>query len=245
MDLYIENIDIADRYDSSGIKLTSDDVPDIGDSITKPNVLLVRGDSLSIAKWVIDSCNDVPCVLNFANNDHAGGGYSLKGSTQEEILLKMTTLGVTLKPEYYPLDIMIDKYQYWDYKKLTLVYSPEVYVLRNSEYELITTPYKVSIITCAAICNPRTAGRGYMWESDRRVTRRKIQMILDTAILRGHKILIAGQWGCGAFGNPLEICDIWVEEIAKRKIKVIFPIFDNAFNDTMSELLLKYQQNQK
>lgn len=241
MDLYIENVEIADRYDQCSDKLSSDDIPEIGDIVAKPNIMLIRDDSLSIAKKVIDSYNIIPCVLNFANNDKAGGGYSLKGTTQEEILLKTTTLGPTLKPEYYPIDEIIDRYQYWDYKKLALVYSSNVHILRDNKYELIDKPYAISVITCAAINNPRTSGRGYMWESDRTVTRRKIQMILDAAILRGHKVLIAGQWGCGAFGNPLEICDIWVEEVAKRKINVIFPIFDNAFSDTMNEVLMKYQ----
>lgn len=62
-------------------------------------------------------------------------------------------------------------------------------------------------------------------------------MILDTAIMHKHKYLIAGQWGCGAFGNPLEICKIWVEEINIRDISVIFPVYNEFFEDELLKQL--------
>lgn len=241
MDIYTENIWIGERFNNQSEKLYIDDIPKCVVPEHTPQVLLIRGDSLSIADTLAQSKLN-PCVLNFANNDIAGGGYSCKGTTQEEVLLKRMTLGGTLPERFYPIDTVEDKYQYWDYTKIALIYSPEVYVVRNERYELLPEFYKTAVITCAAINNPRTAGGRYANACDRSITQSKIQMILDTAISRGHKNLIAGQWGCGAFGNPLEICELWVEEIARRDIKVVFPVFSNAFGDTMRELLAEYKK---
>ena len=236
MDIYIENVSIGDRYSRRGEKIHSTEIPLTAGDPKEPSIMLLRDDSLSIAESMA-AAGITPCVLNFANNDIAGSGSSLKGSPQEVVLLKRTTLGGSLLDEYYPIDKIVDKYQYWEYQELALIYAPDVMLIRNADYEIIPVHYKMSIITCAAINNPRTTSGRYMFASDREVTRRKIQMILDTAILRGHNNLIAGQWGCGAFGNPLEICSIWIDEISRRRIKVIFPIFDNAFGDTMRELI--------
>lgn len=193
-------------------------------SASSPDIVLTDCDSTQSAKF-----SGNICVLNFANNDIAGGGYDLKGTTQEEILLKTTNLGDTLELAHYPIDVVIDKLRYWQYEKLSLIYSPRV--------TFNTTTF--AVITCAAINNPRVSNGKYATESDRDVTRRKIRMILDAAIMHGHDVLVAGQWGCGAFGNPLEICSIWVSEIAQRKIKVIFPVFNDKFRQEM-EYSLRY-----
>lgn len=251
MDLFIENVQIGEQFDNSNSKFESDHIPNLADEKPhSPSILLVRGDSLSVAEIVADSggrrggknipCDrQIPCVLNFANNDVPGGPYSIKGTTQEEILLKRTTLGGALDKKHYPIDDVEDHYQYWQYKKLGLIYSPRVYVIRDEEYNLLSEPRHIAVITCAAINNPRTTGNSYTYARDREITRRKIEMILDTAVMQGHNNLIAGQWGCGAFGNPMEICTLWIEAIARRNIKVVFPIFDNAFGDTMRELVAK------
>jgi uncharacterized protein (TIGR02452 family) len=236
MDIYIENVIIGERYSRDSEKIHSENIPVLAGDLREPSIMLLHGDSLSIAESMA-AAGITPCILNFANNDIAGGGFALKGSTQEEVLLKRTTLGGSLSKEYYPIDKIVDKYQYWDYQDLALIYSPDVMLIRNADYEIIPVHYKMSVVTCAPINNPRATSGRYMFASDREVTRRKIQMILDAATLRGHKNLIAGQWGCGAFGNPLEICSIWIDEITRRDIKVVFPIFDNAFGDTMRELI--------
>jgi uncharacterized protein (TIGR02452 family) len=194
-----------------------------------PKIHLIQGKgSLEIAEQLIHAGHRV-CVLNFANNDIPGGGLGLKGNTQEEILMKRTTLGASLNPELYPLDDVENQYVRWDYRKLRLAYSPTVRVVRDSELEPMKEGPEMAMISCAAIRTPRSRDGRYLSDEDRDVTRRKITMILDTAIRYGHKVLIAGQWGCGAFLNPLEMCELWVEVARTRDITVVFPTFDKPF----------------
>src|SRR6185312_5163219 len=101
MDIFIENVQIGERYDNSNSKFESEHIPNLAnEKLRSPQILLVRGDSLSVAEIIAedicrsrDECDkNIPCVLNFANNDVPGGPYSIKGTTQEEVLLKRTTL---------------------------------------------------------------------------------------------------------------------------------------------------------
>ncbi len=237
MDLYIENIQLSDRFNNRGIKFYEENIPSCaGTDSGGPNIRLTTGDSLAHALGP-----RAACVLNFANNDVPGGPYSLRGKTQEEVLLKRTSLGATLHTNMYPIDTIKDNYSHWVYEKLALIYSPSVYILRDQDYNLTcypTTPGPISIITCAAINNPKLSGDSYLFQSDRDVTRRKIRMIIDTAIMQGHSRLIAGQWGCGAFGNPLEICQIWAEESARRpNLLIEFPIYTREFEQELLKFM--------
>jgi uncharacterized protein (TIGR02452 family) len=197
-----------------------------------------RMGSLEIAEKLLlnGACKSV-CVLNFANNFTPGGPGRLQGSTQEEILFRRTTLGATLDAARYPLDDVENLGRAWKYRTLRLAYSPQVHVVRDTDGKYAPMMFPLSVITCAAIQMPRTRDGRYENDEDRKVTRRKIQMILDIAIDRGHRVLVAGEWGCGAFLNPLEVCEIWVEEIARRPITVAFPTFQRAFHEKLKECM--------
>jgi len=234
MDIYIENIQISDRFDHSSVKISECSGAPGDDRPIDDKIRFIYCDSIDAAKSVKS-----PCVLNFANAQTPGGPTNLHGTTQEEVLWKRTSLGCTLSKSYYPIDDIVDKYQYWHYKSHSVIYSPRVYVLRDDEYSIIDThsPDIFSVISCAAINNPRTTGQKYLLDRDRVVTRQKIALMLDVAALHSHTF-VAGQWGCGAFGNPLEICSLWVEEINKRNIDVVFPIYNESFEIAMLEAMV-------
>lgn len=254
VDIYIENIAIADNFCNYSEKLNEADLrPWIseGNGKTSSNIVITGGDSLKVALFASGGITDNikggshpvrdVVVLNFANGNVAGGGYRIKGTTQEEILLKRTTLGATLRPEMYPLDVYEDRFRYYHYKSLGLIYSPEVWILRNKGFDLMEQPFRISTITCAAINNPRTNSGKYVYESDRDITRRKIRMILATAHKYKKQVLVAGMWGCGAFGNPLEICQIWRDEASNYPtLQVVFPVMGESA-DEFSEALWRGQ----
>ena len=162
------------------------------------------------------------CVLNFANNFTPGGPTGLKGNTQEEILMRESNLLEQLDAAQYPLDDVVDEHVRWVYNRLRLAYTGAVTITATNDV--------VAVITCAAIAMPRIRDGRYASESDRDVTRRKIDMILDTASSKGHKVLIAGEWGCGAFSNPrAEMCELWVEAARRRSLTIVFPVWTREF----------------
>ena len=151
-------------------------------------------------------------VLNFANN-HSVGGAPYSAGAQEESLCRCSTLYPCLKAMEY------DFYAY--HKHLfesrvidhmgndDLIYTPDVVVFKTDERTDIIRPemmyqkdwYKVDVITSAA---PElmfmTAPRDY----EAQITSR-IKKILDVAASQYVDVLILGAWGCGAFGNPIDI----------------------------------------
>lgn len=90
-----------------------------------------------------------------------------------------------------------------------LIYTPDVVVFKTDERTDIIRPemmyqkdwYKVDVITSAA---PElmfmTAPRDYEAQIATR-----IKKILDVAASQDVDVLILGAWGCGAFGNPIDI----------------------------------------
>ncbi len=240
--IYIENIALSDNFDNTSVKILEADLAQYfrdqpGNVHSKDNIVVVKGDSLKMALRAALADLDT-VVLNFANNDAPGGGFRMKGNTQEEILMKRTTLGATLPPYMYPLDQREDRFRYYHYRKLGIAYSPEIWILRDKNYEMMPKPARVSMITCAAVNNPRSASGEYSYDSDRDITRRKIRMILATAVKYRKQVLVAGMWGVGAFGNPLEICRIWREEIARYPdLRVVFPIMGESAGEFVRALM--------
>ena len=89
-------------------------------------------------------------VLNFANGTHPGGGVMVGSRAQEEDICRKSTLYISLTSENAKL--------YFDYNRQlktlltsdSLIYSPEVEVFRDKNNELLTEPYLISVVSCAA-----------------------------------------------------------------------------------------------
>ncbi|WEW60711.1 hypothetical protein PRK78_006198 [Emydomyces testavorans] len=166
------------------------------------------------------------CILNMANAHCAGGGWKHGALAQEEAICYRTSLSFTLKMRYYPLP------------KLGAIYSPTVLVIRESMkdghgllplHEPEDLPV-VSVISMAALCRPKVrmgsapAGakvshrQKYADPEDREVTKEKMRVILRTAALNGHRRLVLGALGCGAFANPgEEVADCWAEVFEEKE----------------------------
>lgn len=123
-----------------------------------------------------------------------------------------SSLSFSLKLRYYPLE------------EDQAIYSPTVLIIRDSfeqGHNLLdlTNPDElpmVSVISIAALCLPPLDSSGplpkYRNPNDRKLMKEKMRIVLRTAAFNGHRRLVLGAFGCGAFQNPREeVADCWGE----------------------------------
>lgn len=174
------------------------------------------------------------CVLNMANAHSAGGGWMHGALAQEEVLCYRSSLSATLKYNYYPLP------------EEGGIYSPRVLVLRKSMkdghglLDLREPKYLpvISVISVAAICQPPTVKntngqQRYASSADAALMQEKMKVILRIAATNGHRQLVLGALGCGAFGNPKEeVAGMWKAVLSEPEFAggwwqdIVFAVFD-------------------
>lgn len=141
-----------------------------------------------------------PFVMNFANAHCPGGGFRLGANAQEEALCRCSTLYASItsdgaKEMYVHNNTHINPVES-DY----MLYSPHVCVFRDDKCSLISSPFTAAVITLPAP-NRRGAAIVASGKKIAEAMTRRIRIMLAVAAENGHKNLIPGAWGCGAFGN--------------------------------------------
>jgi len=151
-------------------------------------ITLFDGTSFEAAKWLMDSrtSRSEPCVLDFASDSEPGGGWKGKQrGTQEEGLCRSSNLGVCLEEHYENVGTAAFM------PHLSVVYCPDIVVFRSCRSQrLMAEPFWVGVVAAAL----RSTG------SDADI-RAKVDGVLHVAGNHGHKQVVLGAWGCGAFGN--------------------------------------------
>jgi len=177
------------------------------------------------------------CVLNMANAHHAGGGW-LKGAlAQEESLCYRSALSFTLKRRFYPLP------------ETSGVYSPTVVVIREglgAGHGLLDLSRPedlpvVSAVSVAAVRDPRvekdrgTGRERYKEGRDREVMKETMRVVLRVVAVNGHRRVVFGALGCGAFRNPREeVVGCWKEVLLESEFgggwweKIVFAVMDDG-----------------
>ncbi|MCJ1475882.1 hypothetical protein MMC13_004546 [Lambiella insularis] len=200
-------------------------------------VRVLNADSLDSALAFPPSANDSKpvLILNMANGLHGGGGW-LKGAlAQEESLCYRSSLSFTLKRRFYPLG------------NEEVIYSPRVVVIRESlakGHALLdlSCPQDlpiVSVLSVAAARDPDVmlrAGREerYKFAQDESLMGEKMRSVLRVARRAGHRRLVLGALGCGAFGNPRgEVARLWKEVLKEKEFEgwwegVIFAVLEDG-----------------
>lgn len=191
-------------------------------------IKVVNDDCLNVAHKLISE-GKKPCVLNMANRQMPGGGVRSGSGAQEESICRRsdyyrsiftfheigTEFGLKVNTEHsYPMD-----------RTYGGIYTPDVTVFRSDErtgYALLDQPYKVSLVAVAAINNP-SLEEGRMNAVLEEATKNKMRTILRLAYNNGHKTLVLGALGCGAFNNPPEqIADLFKQVLNEDEFKNIF-----------------------
>lgn len=175
--------------------------------------------------------NDSICLLNFADAFKCGGGYLNGRMAQEETLCRQTLLYPTLaKNDMYSINAA-DKNCVYLYD--TMIYSPDVFVIRGNNYEMLgEKSFKVNIISAPAVDKRIKNSR---WDADK-IMQRRIKKIVMLAAFKKNAVLVLGAFGCGVFKNdPNKVSQIFkrilVDECMANFFKEIwFPIYKNDKN---------------
>jgi uncharacterized protein (TIGR02452 family) len=134
-----------------------------------------------------------PLALNFANGVTAGGGFLTGARAQEEALCRSSALYLTLADDpMYEAHRRRNDYESSDWAIL----SPDVPFFREDDGTALDTPWRLSVLTCAA---PIASRVGQPRSAD--LLQARIARVLAIAEAFGYADLVLGAWGCGAFGN--------------------------------------------
>ena len=178
--------------------------PEKGAELIK--TLVISGDAMcDITVTTEDSFSaaerfERPFVMNFANAHNAGGGFRLGANAQEEALCRCSTLYASITSDeakemyrYNNTHISAGESDY-------MIYSPDVCVFRDHSCQLTEKPFMASVITVPA---PNRRGAA-VFASSKKIAEAmtgRIRILLAAAAKHGHRNIILGAWGCGAFGN--------------------------------------------
>ena len=155
-------------------------------------VCVTNETTLGAARRLVDA-GRVPLALNFANGAQPGGGFLQGARAQEEAICRSSGLYATLRD-----DPMYDAHRRRPRPDSTAwcILSPDVPVFRRDDGESLSSPWPLSVLTCAA---PYAPGVGQPEAGDLLAAR--IERVLAVAHAFGNDTLVLGAWGCGAFGN--------------------------------------------
>ena len=202
--------------------IAPDDVPAIREtrdrrlqSLPDPRELRVRVESattLAAARELVGRLGEVvPVLLNFASAKNPGGGFLGGSQAQEESLARASGLYACINPiqRYYEANRACGSCLYTDH----MIYSPGVPVFRDDHDALLAEPYCVAMITAPAV----NAGAVARNEPDRlpeiqATMLRRIEQLLSVAVVRGHRAIVLGAWGCGVFRNDPALVAEWFYE---------------------------------
>lgn len=151
-------------------------------------------------------------ALNFASGVSVGGGVLMGAVAQEEDLCRSSGLFSCLEldgvREYYENNRKnLVKVPYYPESKSgvytdDMIYSGGVPFFRGKDLELLDTVYYMSVITsCAPCVKDLDMGNFELREYVNKKFEIRMRKMLSLAAYMGHRELILGAWGCGAFGN--------------------------------------------
>ena len=218
---------------------------------------VVNKDCIAVAKEMLDDGYN-PAVMNLADAYAACGHYKQGWRAQEESLCRVSTLSRSLYQYYHAKSGKKDRYANDVNVKIIKaaypmdinfggVYSPGVTVFRNADdhYAFLEEPYKVGIISVAALSFNEKSGKDLQYQNadggftpeGLQIMKNKIRTIYRLALANGHDSLVAGAFGCGAFRLPgKEVANLFNDilnepEFKNRFRKITFAILAKTNSD--------------
>jgi len=221
-------VSIADSLDAAlaGTILYRDSLPLKDYPALTPTIQVVNN-TTTFAAGAMEAQGKTNIVaLNFASARNVGGGFLGGAVAQEEDLCRSSGLYACTKskPQFYNDNILCEDALYTD----NVIYSPNVPFFRDENSFLLEEPYLLSIISAPA---PNLSGlrEEGLRNKVKGVFRERVIKVLQVAAEHGHKNIILGAWGCGAFGNdPQMVAQVFKDMLPKVPAfeHVCFAVYD-------------------
>lgn len=195
-----------------------------------------EGEIIFVKESVIDTisklknCRNIT-VLNFASAKNPGGGFLNGSVTQEECLARCSNMYPSLikhQKEFYEVNKKNNNPLYTD----NMIFSKNISVFRNNNYDFLEEPILINIITSPAVNAGVARNHGISNRDINNAMENRIRKIIQLAATKETDYLVLGAFGCGVFKNKNEdishiFFKILVEENMKKYFKkIIFPIYD-------------------
>jgi uncharacterized protein (TIGR02452 family) len=179
-----------------------------------------------------------PAVLNMANEQNVGGVWPHAKGSQEESLMRRSSLPLSLWPRRNPSDHRMRGYvprkdPFFPLSETGVVYSPHVLVTRDESEELLPEAGRctLSVITVAA--QDMRWYTGGDTKFDEALAREKIRSILLTAVQNGHDAVVLGAFGCGAFlHDPSTVAALFADIISREFVGFRAVVFAVVFSQS-------------
>lgn len=165
------------------------------------------------------------CVLNLGNAYGTGGGAIYGQMAQEEELCRRSTLLMSLF-EFNGCNIFDHGGNRYIPQK-SVLYTPDVLIVKDDKYKPLKTPYKCNVITACAV---RYNTKQSYSKVDKEIMYKVIENILSCAYINGNKSIVLGALGCGAFNNDAHECAYIFKDIINR----YYHLFDNIYFAVLS-----------
>lgn len=221
-------IDITDSLDAAvgGTILYQEPLLNKDYTIIVPRVEVVNETTTQAARRLIAKGKTDIVALNFASARNVGGGFLGGAIAQEEDLCRASGLYACTKskPQFYNDNILCEDALYTD----NIIYSPKVPFFRDDNNTFLEEPYLLSIISAPApnLSGLREEGLKNLVKG---VFRERALKVLQIAAQHGHKTIVLGAWGCGAFGNdPKMVAEVFLDTLVKVPAfeHVCFAVYD-------------------
>lgn len=173
-------------------------------------------------------------VLNMASRRNPGGGVSNGSRAQEEDLCRRSNLLLSLYSFSGLSGIFEFKKRNGSYPLPACggVYTPEVTIFRRfGDYKLLEEPFYCSVISLPGINRPKLDSKGNMIKSLENLLKDKLRNLFRVSYIEGHKKLVLGALGCGAFGCPAKHVATIFNSILHE------PEFDGRFSEICFAIL--------
>ncbi|PNG99335.1 hypothetical protein TSOC_014889 [Tetrabaena socialis] len=148
-----------------------------------------------------------PVVLNLADDCFPGGCVHTGSGAAEESMFRRSNYFRTLTIDLYPI------------KKDEAIYSPSVTVFKHGpDLDFARCqPFDMSFVACPGLRHPILTEEGRLKAEDVEVLERKIELIFQIAWMHGHRVLVLGAMGCGAWkNNPIDVAEAFKRVIARH-----------------------------
>jgi uncharacterized protein (TIGR02452 family) len=233
------------KYDS--------ELPDTDWETCVPTIEVVNETTTSAAVRLAALGKTDLVALNFAAARNQGGGFLAGAMAQEEDLCRKSGLYSCLKrkPIFYNENILCDNTFYTH----NIIYSPKVPFFRDEFNLLVDNPFTLSVITSpapnvSAMKHFETEHGTHLSDSDEGLLgitlMERAERILEVAAAHGHKNIILGAWGCGAFGNdPYQVSKAFAYALKQVPAfeHVCFAVYDTREPQILFETFQKTFSN--